>query len=216
VNSFLDIDVQGEMLRLLPDKALFWPRMKTLLLADLHLGKVNHFRKAGVPVPPAANVQNTAALIDVFRQTKPERTIFLGDLLHSYYNDELEVLRQVLGHFTACTFELVAGNHDILPPLQYERLGIRVHAKHLADAPFLFTHQPLPDASAAGYNLAGHLHPGIRLVGQARQAITLPCFYFGKYAGLLPAFGSFTGLHRLKLKKSDRVFVIAENRVMAI
>lgn len=209
------IYIQDEELHLLPDKAVFLPRLKTLLLADLHLGKINHFRKSGVAVPIAANDQNTAALIDVIQKTKPERTIFLGDLFHSHYNEEWEVLRQVLGHFAACSFELVVGNHDVLSPLQYARLGIRMHNGQLAVHPFLLTHQPV-SAEHSAYNLAGHIHPGIRLVGQARQSLVLPCFWFSERSGLLPAFGSFTGLYRLRLKKNERVYVIADNQVMTL
>jgi DNA ligase-associated metallophosphoesterase len=212
----LVIQLQSEELHLLPDKALFWPREKVLLIADLHLGKINHFRKSGVPVPPSANHQNTAALIDVIQKTKPHRTIFLGDLFHSHYNEEWEVLRQVLVHFVGCSFELVVGNHDILSPLQYQRLGIRIHTEQLMLGPFRLTHQPTEAPSAEGYNLAGHIHPGIRLVGKAKQSLMLPCFCFGDRTGLLPAFGSFTGLYRLRLKKSDQVYVIAEDNVMKL
>lgn len=215
MGATLTIHIQDEELRLLPDKAIFLPRLKTLLLADLHLGKITHFRKSGVPVPTAANDQNTAALIDVIQKTKPERTIFLGDLFHSHYNEEWEVLRQVLTHFVGCSFELVVGNHDILSPLQYARLGIRIHADQLMLAPFLLTHQPLEE-NHSGYNLAGHVHPGIRLVGKGRQSLVLPCFWFGSKGALLPAFGSFTGLYRLPLKKSDQVFAIADNNVMKL
>lgn len=214
--SCLSINLQGEELWLLPGKALFWPRVRTLLLADLHLGKVNHFRKAGVPVPTSANDQNTAALIEVIRETNPVRTIFLGDLFHSQYNEEWEVLRQVIDHFRHCTFELVMGNHDVLSPVQYERLGIRVHARQLVLDPFVLTHQPEEVTQGGGYNLAGHVHPGIRLVGKGRQSLMLPCFYFGSRAGLLPAFGSFTGLGRLQHKKGDQIYVIAEQQVMKV
>ena len=66
------------------------------------------------------------------------------------------------------------------------------------------------------YNLAGHIHPGVRMIGGGRQIITLPCFYFGEKQGLLPAFGIFTGLKRITPEKNDKVFVIAENRIVEV
>ncbi|MEO6166129.1 MAG: phosphoesterase, partial [Chitinophagales bacterium] len=42
--------IAGEELYLLPEKAIFWMRKKSLFIADLHLGKSGHFRKAGIPV----------------------------------------------------------------------------------------------------------------------------------------------------------------------
>jgi metallophosphoesterase superfamily enzyme len=66
------------------------------------------------------------------------------------------------------------------------------------------------------YNLSGHIHPGVHLEGIARQSMTLPCFYFGKSVGLLPAFGLFTGLARIRPKAGDKVFVIAKGKVVEV
>ncbi|HZY77884.1 MAG TPA: ligase-associated DNA damage response endonuclease PdeM [Cyclobacteriaceae bacterium] len=204
-------------LELLPQKALWWPSEKILLVADLHLGKVNHYRKAGYPVPTKANDENTSVLIDMLNHHKPERLIFLGDLFHSHYNEEWEVLGQVIRHFRATSFELVMGNHDIMSTLQYDRHGVKVHAEELRIGDLLLTHEPLetlPDEDA--YCLAGHIHPGARLWGKGRQALLLPCFYFGKRQGILPAFGSFTGLYPVRVTKGDQVFVIADGEVIGI
>lgn len=78
------VTVASETLDLLPQRAVHWPAKAILLIADVHLGKINHFRKAGVPVPVKANDRNTEALVEVIQQTKPSRVIFLGDLFHSH------------------------------------------------------------------------------------------------------------------------------------
>src|ERR671921_286637 len=48
-------------------------------------------------------------------------------------------------------------------------------------------HEPVN--STDGYGLAGHVHPGLTLVGRGLQRETLPCFIIGRNAALLPAFG---------------------------
>ena len=58
----LDIDVAGESLRLLPDRALLWPRARTLVIADLHLGKAQHFRRAGIALPRGGTGHDLARL----------------------------------------------------------------------------------------------------------------------------------------------------------
>ena len=40
--------------------------------------------------------------------------------------------------------------------------------------PFSFTHQK---EETNYYNLSGHIHPGYRINGMAREGITVPCFY---------------------------------------
>jgi DNA ligase-associated metallophosphoesterase len=208
--------VRNLSFELLPQKALFWPSEKILLVADLHLGKVNHYRKAGYPVPTSANDENTTILIDLLNHYKPERMLFLGDLFHSHYNEEWEVLGQVIRHFQSTSFELVMGNHDIMSTLQYDRHGVKVHKEELLIGNLLLTHAPVEEPSDDVYNLAGHIHPGARLWGKGRQALTLPCFYFGKKQGILPAFGSFTGLYPVKVVKGDQVYVIADGDIIEV
>ena len=124
----ISLDMQltlGEIsAELLTEKALFLPAFSALVIADLHFGKVNHFRRSGLPVPSAVNKKNAERLIDLVNSKKPQRTIFLGDLFHSHYNDDWEVVGQIVNNFSSCKFELVRGNHDILSEQQYRRQGI--------------------------------------------------------------------------------------------
>lgn len=209
------IELSGEVLRLLPQKAVYWQQRKILLLADLHLGKIGHFRRAGIPLPVGANRTVLEGFIDMLRSLRPDRVVFLGDLFHSHYNYGWEDFGEVIRNFPMITFDLVSGNHDILGSHQYLRKGISVH-QYLDIAPFHFTHEPCSAPFRGGYNLAGHLHPGISLYGKGKQSLTLPCFYFGADYGVLPSFGVFTGLYRLEPKKDDRVFVIAEDEVIQV
>ena len=212
----MNISIAGEQLQLLPQKAVYLPEHKALLLADLHFGKVNHFRKAGIAVPLKANEKNTESLIELLQETKPERVIFLGDLFHSHYNEEWEVIGQVAAHFKPVLFQLVLGNHDILSDHQYQRHGFSLHTQ-LTVGNLLLTHEELNRVPAKYYNLSGHVHPGVRLNGKGRQALVLPCFYFGKRKGLLPAFGSFTGLATLRPKNGDQIFaIVTGKKVMRI
>jgi metallophosphoesterase superfamily enzyme len=57
--------------------------------------------------------------------------------------------------------------------------------------------------------LAGHLHPCVVLAGGARQRERLPCFWFGRDVGVLPAFGDFTGCAEITVEPGDRVWVVA-------
>lgn len=212
----MKVPVVDEELEMLPEKALWWISKKILLVADLHLGKINHFRKAGIPVPTKANDRNWESILHLVETTKPKRVVFLGDLFHSHYNEEWEVLRQLIKNFPEVSFELVIGNHDILSDNQYARNNLKLHRERLMEEPFVFSHHPMEEIEGDWYNLAGHIHPGVLLQGKGKQAVTLPCFYFGERQGILPAFGSFTGLARIQPKKEDRIFVIVENTVVKI
>lgn len=211
----MDIQVLDEQFVLFPQKAIFWKSEAALLVSDLHLGKINHFRKAGIPVPAKANDHNLELLLEVIALCKPSRVICLGDLFHSHYNAEWEVFGEVIKNFSHITFELVQGNHDIMGKYQYSRKRIRVHDS-LTIGKFLLTHHPLDILPEGMYNIAGHIHPCVSLRGRGRQALTLPCFFFSDRQALLPAFGKFTGLARITPKKEDRVYIVAEDKVMSV
>ncbi len=211
----MEIELMGEQMELLPQRALYWPAQDLLLLADLHLGKVNHFRRAGIAVPSGANDRNIELLIELIGLTRPKRVVCLGDLFHSHYNYAWEMFGELVRLWPSMSFELVAGNHDIMSEQQYLRNGIVVRDQ-MTIGRFIFTHEPLDPVPANLYNISGHIHPAVRLVGKGKQMVTLPCFSFGKNQGLLPAFGTFTGTAKIRPRKNDRVIVIAEDKLIEI
>jgi DNA ligase-associated metallophosphoesterase len=211
----MEVEIFDEQVMLFPQKALYWKKQNILLLADLHLGKINHFRKSGIAVPSKANDHNLEILMDVIALTNPQRIICLGDLFHSHYNPEWEVFGELVKHYAHISFELVLGNHDIMSEQQYLRKGIKVHDTLMIGS-FLLTHHPMEEVPQDVYNISGHLHPGVHMKGRGKQSIMLPCFYFGVHQAILPAFGLFTGLARIAPKKNDKVFVVADNSVMDV
>ena len=214
ISKFEVVEMKGEKLILLPEKAIYWAAKKMLLIADLHLGKSAHFRKNGIAVPNQAEQKNWLLLHKLFKEYEPERVCFLGDLFHSTHNKEWEVFGELIDSYSSIKFELVLGNHDILQPELYDKLGFTVYP-NLLEEPFLLTHEPLEE-NGVYYNLAGHIHPGVQLKGKGNQRYRTACFYFGKSGGVLPAFGSFTGLYNIKPKKADQVFVVAGEVVISL
>lgn len=206
-----EFELCGEDLLLLPEKAIFWQNKSYLLLADLHLGKARHFRKNGFAVPDGE--KNFHLLSKLIQHFQPEKVLFLGDLFHSTYNEAIELLASFMEKHPT-TYELVVGNHDILEEEHYDRLGMELTYGHRQEGPFCLCHEPMVSNDA--YVLSGHIHPGVRLQGRGRQSLRLPCYHFAAKQGILPAFGSFTGLHVLKPKAEDQVFVVLEEEVCRV
>ncbi len=185
----------------------------TLILADLHLGKTMHFRKAGLPVPAHARETDQLNLIRILNEEKPSSLIVLGDLFHSDSNSECEELAMITSRFPEVHFELVMGNHDILAPEVYRSMDFET-CKQMESGPFIMTHEPLEEVPDGKINMHGHIHPGIRLHGKGRQRLSIPCFHLSKQHLCLPSFGELTGLVPRKPAKGDRFFGIAEGRVI--
>ena len=213
---FLEIDLHGERLVLLPQRALWWPAQRALVVSDVHAGKAAHFRKAGLPVPRTAFEADLARLDALVRHWQPAQLIATGDLFHSAHNREIDTFGAWRAQ-AGVHVRLVRGNHDVLGADAYARLGLEV-VDQLALPPFCFRHHPpRPDERETLYALTGHLHPGVELRGPARQQLRLPCFYFaGRYA-VLPAFSRLTGLALLRPGAGDRVdAIVGEERVLKL
>ena len=212
----MTIHHEGQALTLDARKALFWHERSTLLLADLHLGKGSHFNRAGLAVPVGVQVDNFSRLQELLEEYSPERVLFLGDLFHSVLNDTVETFAVFLSTHPEVSFELVLGNHDILPDALYDNSILTVHRPPYEDPPFVHTHYPLPEPHPELYNFYGHIHPGVQLAGAGREVIKLPCFHFAHRQAALPAFGAFTGLAIVRPGPLDRTFVIAEGEVLEV
>ena len=203
---------------MLCQKAIYWQQQQALIMADVHLGKVGHFRKAGIAVPRDLEQNDLAVLSDLIDEYHPKKIIFLGDLFHSDMNADWEWFRLWRQQFPMLEIILIKGNHDIIDERHYTQLNITIHAQLLI-GPFLMLHHPLNDAQleqAEGYVFCGHIHPGINLVGRGRQSITLPCFAFGDKQCILPSFGKFTGRVAIANRQTDKIFAVVKDKVMAI
>jgi len=213
----VSVAVAGEDLELLAERAVYWRREHTLLVADPHFGKAAAFRAQGVLVPRGTTAENLRRLDTALERTGARRLIFLGDFLHARESRAPETLGTLNAWRAARTHldvVLVRGNHDARAGDPPPELNVRCVDAPFIEAPFVLAHHPRP--SDSGYVLAGHIHPGVRLRGAARQSAWLPGFWFGERVGVLPAFGEFTGLADVDVAESDRVFVVAENQVIDV
>ncbi|MEL6252803.1 MAG: ligase-associated DNA damage response endonuclease PdeM [Bacteroidota bacterium] len=212
----LQFSLNRQTFHLHPHRAIYWEEKKTLLVADLHLGKARHFRRAGLAVPIAVSEKNIEILQSLISEFQTERLLILGDLFHSSRNHAWDQFKDWLAGHPKMKAVLIPGNHDFHQKEAYETMGLIVEEEPYVEGEFVFSHIPIKEPMEEKYNLAGHIHPAVRLSGDGRQSMSLPCFYFGEWQGLLPAFGKFTGNGYIEVCQGDRVFVIAEDEVLEI
>ncbi|MEN0052890.1 MAG: ligase-associated DNA damage response endonuclease PdeM [Mucilaginibacter sp.] len=218
ISAATSFTLLNQTLLLLPQRAIYWEQQKALIVADVHFGKVGHFRKAGIAVPRDMEQSDLATLSDLIYEYQPEKLLFLGDLFHSDMNNDWDWFTLWRSQFPGLQIILVKGNHDIIADSNYHQLNIELHDQLLI-GPFLMLHHPLPDETlqnTEGYIFCGHIHPGVNLNGRGRQSITLPCFAFGNKQAILPSFGKFTGKVAIRSQKTDRIFAVLKDKVVAI
>ncbi len=214
-------EVQGEELWLLPERAVYWPRGRALIIADPHFGKAATFRAAGIPVPGGTTAEMLRRLDAALDGSGAARLLVLGDLLHARAGRAprtLELVAAWRAARPALRLTLIRGNHDRRagdPPADW---AVECLDAPVIEPPFVWLHEPLAadhgPLTTDHYPLAGHVHPAVALGGGAR-ALTLPCFYFGRDYALLPAFGEFTGTAVVRPRAGERVIVLADGEIIA-
>ena len=213
----MDIEIAGVPLRLLPQRAAFLPLEGLLLVADLHLGKAQSFRRLGVPVPQGTTSATLARLDAAIAATGARGIVFLGDLIHSARSKAPATWAAVARwreRHGGLDLHLVRGNHDRHagdPPAEWRIACVDEPWRVGRGGALALAHHPEPVQGA--YVLAGHLHPAVSVGGRAHDRMRLPCFHFGPAVGVLPAFGAFTGTHTLPCTPDDRVYVVHDTAV---
>ena len=206
------IQIRNQNFKMHASGVLFWEEESMLLISDVHLGKVSHFRKFGAAVPQQAVQKNFTAMDTAIDYFHPKTVVFMGDLFHSSLNTEWELFEIWVARQSAKII-LVSGNHDIISPLKYEALGVEVIEELILNN-FLLTHHP--EERDGFFNFCGHIHPAIKLTGFGRQTVRLPCFYKSPLQLILPAFGTFTGTFTLQAKKDCEVFALLGDAVLPV
>ena len=205
---------------LVPGRAAFLPATATLLVADLHLGKAATFRSKGIPLPEGSAQQDLARLAQLVAATRARRLLVLGDLFHARSGCTDEVFAEFTAtraRFSETEVLLVAGNHDRSVGRLPAGLGIDSVLRTHDEPPFHFVHEPgtpLPEPDRADpFTIAGHLHPVIALAAPSGDRLTDRCFVAEPGLLVMPAFGSFTGGHRVTPSGEARVWIARDDGV---
>ncbi|MGE0611151.1 MAG: ligase-associated DNA damage response endonuclease PdeM [Hyphomicrobiales bacterium] len=172
-----------------PSGALWWAQEATLVVADLHLEKGSAAAARGSLLPPYDSRTTISALAALIGRYSPRRVVALGDSFHDdggpgrlAPRDAEDLYRLQRG----IEWHWIAGNHDPeLPP------GIGGHrSPALALGGLNFRHEPA--AGRASHEVAGHLHPAARLLGNG-GSVRRKCFVGDGARVVLPAFGAYAG-----------------------
>ena len=207
---------------LLPGRAAFLPASQTLLVADLHLGKAATFRRAGIPVPEGSAQRDLERLAQLVRGHDVRRLIVLGDLFHAKGGCTPQVFAEfaaLRARMADIAVVLVLGNHDRAVGRLPASLGIDSCLPSLDEPPFHLVHEPATGVRASErdlFTVAGHLHPTVSIRSPSGDRLADRCFVAEPAFLILPAFGSFTGGHRVEPAEGMRLWIARDDGVVDV
>ena len=212
----MTITTHGEELILDKERALYLPKHQLLAISDLHLGKSAHFRQAGVQVPSTIAQSDLHRLSSLIEKYKPETLLINGDMFHHGLNTDIDEFAIWQKQYQNLHLLLVKGNHDRLTSADYHAMKIEIHEPSFCLGPFCFIHDAPQNTQEELYPISGHIHPGVTIVGKAKQRLKFPCFFFGTEYAVLPAFSLFTGLYNIYPKTKERIFAVTPGNVLEV
>jgi DNA ligase-associated metallophosphoesterase len=219
------VNVGGETVHLLADRALWWPTRSMLFVADVHFGRIASYRARGAPVPGDTLGDMLDRLGRIIDRVSAQRLVVLGDLVQERAGLTDGVVQRVAEAMASwnVSIGLIPGNHErqtgSLPtswPIEQMSPGVRM-------GPFGLYHHPRVEREAAShagegtsevFELAGHYHPTARLEFGGDR-LRLPCFALGQNGAILPAFHTMTNGVEMR-SDTYRLFVIAEGEVISL
>jgi len=217
IHGHVEFSLEGENFLLLPQRGMFWTERKTLLVADVHLGKAATFRAHNIAVPTGTTEKDLETLSQMILQCGAEHLVFLGDLVHNKRGLTDRVCSLILAWrelHASVSITLVRGNHDTKVAAITNLMRMKIVEEPHVIGPFALKHHPKEDPTR--YVLCGHTHPAVKLSGRGQKSLRLPCFSFGEKIGTLPAFGSFTGCAEIEPEHGEKIFVLAGDTVVEV
>ena len=210
------VEVDGVEAELLPERALFLRAERALVVADLHIGKSESYRRFGVPSADGIDEETLDRLGRASMRAGAKVIVVVGDLTHhadGIGEAEMERFARFRERIML-PIRLIEGNHDrgvrSLPPeWMVDRVGAR-----FALGGVRFEHEP-PAAAGADWTVSGHLHPMLSVARGARS-VEVPAFIVdrAKRTIVLPAFSKFTRGVRFEPRADCAIYAIAEGAVV--
>ena len=216
--AHLQVEIEDQVLHLLPSRGAYLPQHSTLLIADTHFGKEATFRGNQMPVPSGSTYTTLSVIAAMLQETNAQRLIFLGDFFHASSSKSVDVMQSLdkfFANHSEVEMQLTLGNHD-------RRLGelpaswsLQIEQQiQLGDLQLV--HHPQVPGAGSRLVCCGHVHPAVRPRRATDQIRKLPCFWLSGRQLVLPAIGDFTGTQVVRLGSKDRVWVCADDQVLAI
>lgn len=197
-------------------RAVYWPQRRALLIADLHLGKADILRRAGIPAPRGSTQADLDRLNGLVSRCGASELWILGDVLHGAQRVAAWSERWLSFRASHAGLRVLAlvGNHD--RALSGAELGIEIVGEHADLGALRLAHMPESPSPWRGERtplLCGHLHPCIRLRDLPRQ---FPAFWQHPGGLVLPAFTSLAGGHRLRLRHGESIHACVDGAVIRV
>lgn len=204
-------------------KALWIPKQKTLIIADLHIGYEEDLNSQGILIPRIQFGDMKREIEMLLNDLKPKTIVINGDLKHEFggissqeWREALEILDIMSKNCKKIV--LIKGNHDnMLEPIAKKR-GLELKQFYCIEKEniCILHGDKIPvndEVHKAKVLIIGHEHPSISL-REGMKIEKYKCFLLGKWHGkklvIMPSF--FPYIEGLDIRNEDRISVMLKQK----
>lgn len=211
------VEWAGQEFQLSANRAIYWPKRKTVIIADPHFGQNPSGGGKDVPGQLAllrSDLRRLSATLDQFAS---RRLVILGNFLDEHAPGNRPcVTAFAKWREELCKVEiiLVRGNADSVlgdPPSEW---NIECLQPPFFDSGLLFHHEA--PGRPVGPVMAGHAHPSVPMRGCCGERVRVPCFWFREKIALVPAFGGWAESRIVRPHPGDAVVLVGPDELVRV
>jgi len=187
--------------------ALFIEEIKTLVIADLHIGIEYELYKSGINIPSQV-AKMKRVIKKLIEQTKAKRLVMLGDVKHDVPGVSYQEMKEIPEFLESLSkivkIDICLGNHDTYMK-ELSPKGVKIHSSRgFKIGKFGFNHGHTwlsKELLSCDYLIISHIHPTIQFTDKFGYRIIEPVWVKGR-------LDQVKIQKRYKIKKTGKLEVI--------
>ena len=202
------IEILGEELELLPEKAIFWPSMELLFIADIGWA----FTKKTFIESGFNEIERIKAILS---KRSVRRIILLGEVAPEgrSLDKELLVKFNIWSQALHCPFYIAFARSSFIPIEEIKGYGVAAWADPLIIPPFAFSNDPIENDKY--FTFSGHIHPHV-VLKKGKERLSFPCFQIKQRLAILPSFSEDAVPQPISWTSDEKIYAIDGGLIISV
>lgn len=169
--------------------SIYFPRNKTAVFSDLHIGFEEVMAEKGLLLPKLQKRRIVEIIDKVYQYYDVDRVLIDGDFKHEFSRNvkqEWDEIEEIIKYIIKRSeLVVVRGNHDNYLQTILSKYGIQMHRSYIMGDYFFVHGDKIVDFK--GHLIIGHEHPSIKIRDSVGSIVSMPVFLHGDFITVLPS-----------------------------